>query len=103
MPWPDFMKLPTLAERLDQKAAYVEQLVKRGLLPPPHMLGESPVWCWDEVDAAIRARKTVERTADDPYEAGASRASQAAAPATRQDGAQPRRHPVLLPAAPPRD
>lgn len=34
MTWPAYMRIETLARYLDQSVRYVEQLERRGLLPP---------------------------------------------------------------------
>ena len=97
--WPDYLKLRTLAKRLDLELGAVEQLVQRGLLPPPVEVGDARLWRWSDVDSFLRLGKM--EVADDPYLRGAANAPQAA-PA-RLHGPQSSRHPVLLSRTPPRD
>ena len=52
-PWPDYMTKEVLARRISLKLGAIDQYVSRGLLPPPHKLGEALLWHWPEVDAAI--------------------------------------------------
>ncbi len=48
--WPDYMARETLAARLDVEPDYIDQLVKRRLLPPPTViLGEAPRYRWLDV------------------------------------------------------
>ena len=91
-PWPDYMTKEVLARRISLKLGAIDQYVSRGLLPPPHKLGEALLWHWPEVDAAIQGRKSAEQH-DDPYDIGAARASEA--PATRQ--ARPKQNGQTLP------
>lgn len=74
--WPDYMTKEVLARRISLKPGAIDQYVSRGLLPPPHKLGEALLWHWPEVDAAIQGRKS-DHTHHDPYEIGAVRAAQA--------------------------
>lgn len=62
--WPDYLKIRTLAKRLDLEVGAVEQMVKRGLLPPPVKIGEAQLWRWQDVDAYLRAGRA--ESADDP-------------------------------------
>lgn len=78
-PWPDYMTKEVLARRISLKLGAIDQYVSRGLLPPPHKLGEALLWHWPEVDAAIQGRKSAEQH-DDPYDIGAARAAEAPAP-----------------------
>jgi hypothetical protein len=68
---PDYVSRETLAYRLDMKAGAIDQLVKRGILPPPHQIGEALRWWWSEVDRRIRAddlqTNATAAEADDPY------------------------------------
>lgn len=100
MTWPDYMRRETVADRLDMKPAYFDQLVRRGVLPQPRKVGEQMLWSWAEVDAAIKGGKTAEPTTDDPYLAGARRAAEA--PAPRQARPQQGRQAIPVPDAAPR-
>lgn len=77
--WPDYCSRETLAARLDVAPSYIDQLVKRGLLPPPTlMLGEAPRWRWAEVEKYMHGvADGAESHADqqDPYLAGIKRAA----------------------------
>lgn len=84
MSWPDYCTRETLAKRLDLKPGYLDQLVKRGCLPPPRQVGEALLWAWVEVDTFIRNGKTTE-VIDDPYARGVHAAKAASA---RPHGAQ---------------
>jgi predicted DNA-binding transcriptional regulator AlpA len=96
--WPDYLKLRTLAKRLDLEVGAVEQLVARGLLPPPVKVGDANLWRWSDVDSYLRLGKM--EPADDPYMRGLDAGK---APATRLHGAQSNRPPVLVPRETPRD
>jgi hypothetical protein len=51
-------------------AATVGEMVDRGLLPKPHLLGPHknlPRWCWAEVDEAIRKNDTSLHLDQEPY------------------------------------
>lgn len=96
MTWPAYMRIETLARYIDQPVRYVEQLEKRGLLPPRRLIGESLVFVREDVDAVIRGTHHA-TVADDPIAAGARRAAEAAA--KRTQGPKQNRAPVLLPAA----
>lgn len=69
---PAYVTRETLARMLDMREpGYVDQLVTRGLLPEPVMIGEAKRWRWADVDNRIsggavghEARKD---EADDPY------------------------------------
>ena len=87
MSWPDYCTRETLAKRLDLKPGAIDQYVKRGILPPPRMVGEAQLWCWVEVDNFIRTGKAGE-VVDDPYARGINAAKAAA---SRPHGAQPAR------------
>jgi hypothetical protein len=77
--WPDYCSRETLAARLDVAPYYIDQLVKRGLLPPPTVtLGEAPRWRWADVEKYILGvADGAESHADqvDPYLAGIERAA----------------------------
>jgi len=80
----------TLAKILDiRNPSFVDQLVKRGILPEPVDLGGQPRWRTSEVEARISGLGHVvlgncpDRPHDegvDPYLAGVADASKAAAP-----------------------
>ena len=86
--WPDYLKRETLAKRMNIEPGYVDQLVKRGVIPPPHKVGEALLFSWVEVDNAIRAGNTVESlNVLDPYMPRGPRAV-AEAPPSRPKGHQ---------------
>ena len=101
---PDYCDRDTLARRLDMTPGYVDQLVKRGILPDPVTIGEAKRWRWADVDTAVRCGNAGNHTdhgydaAVDPYISGAARAATATARQTRHQ----KRSAVLLPDAPPR-
>ena len=68
---PDYLSKESLAHRLDMKVGAIDQLVKRGILPPPHQIGEALRWWWPEVDRRIRADDLQDTStasdAEDPY------------------------------------
>ncbi len=68
---PDYVSRETLAYRLDMKVGAIEQLVKRGVLPPPLSIGEALRWWWPDVDRRIRGddlqTSATAHKADDPY------------------------------------
>ena len=76
--WPDYCKRETLAKRLNIAAAAVDQLVKRGLLPPPIEVGEARLWRWHDVDDYLAKRHSNDQV-DDPYLRGVH-AAQASTP-----------------------
>jgi len=67
--WPDWMSKDTLAAYTDLKFGAIDQYVKRGLLPRPHMIGEAQRWSKQEVDDAIRGAEhdAVHSGANNPY------------------------------------
>ena len=83
---PDYCDKETLAYRLSVKPGAVDQLVKRGIIPPPTFVGDAMRWRWVTVEAAIEgarrgmdsARPSGNDDGDDPLLAGARRAAQAA-------------------------
>ena len=92
---PDYVSRETLAYRLDMKAGAIDQLVKRGVLPPPLNIGDALRWWWPDVDRRIRGDDLQTRAtayeADDPYlEAingtAADTEHQATAPRPLRDG-----------------
>lgn len=100
MTWPDYMKRETLAKRMDLAEGAIDQLVKRGVLPPPVAIGDALRWRWVEVDAAIARGKVAEEIVDDPYLRGLR--GQSPAP-TRRHGPQQDRSAVSVPATGARD
>jgi hypothetical protein len=68
---PDYVSRETLAYRLDMKVGAIDQLVKRGILPQPRVIGEALRWWWPEVDRRIRddglQTSSTARDARDPY------------------------------------
>jgi len=50
MTWPDYMDASTLARRLDVSPGYIEQLVRRGCIPPPVKVGDARRFRWSDVD-----------------------------------------------------
>ena len=66
--WPGWMKKETVAAYCDCELGYVDQLVKRGLLPRPTDMGEAPRWRREDVDAWLAG--TTDSGADfaDPYD-----------------------------------
>lgn len=50
---PDYVDKEALAYRLSCTVGYVDQLLKRGLLPAHTTLGEKHLWRWSDVDAWI--------------------------------------------------
>jgi hypothetical protein len=91
--WPDYCKKATLARRLDLPVGAIDQMVKRGLLPPPVSVDDAMLWRWETVDSFLKEGKT-SGDSDDPYILGAQRAAQAAA--ARRPGQKQNRTPVLL-------
>lgn len=49
--WPSANSRRTLAKRLDVPEKAIPQLVERGLLPAPQVIGEFERWLWSEVVA----------------------------------------------------
>lgn len=94
--WPDYCKKETLARRLDLPVGAIDQMVKRGLLPPPVTVDNALLWRWETVDSFLRDGKT-SGDSDDPYILGAQRAAQVAA--ARRHGPKQNRAAVLLPDA----
>ena len=68
---PDYVSRETLAYRLDMKVGAIDQLVKRGILPQPRVIGEALRWWWPDVDRRIRGddlqTSSTAHDADDPY------------------------------------
>jgi predicted DNA-binding transcriptional regulator AlpA len=67
---PAFPSKATLARELDVAESTVDELVRRGMLPPPIKLTSGCVrWCWHDVEIALAALKGGPATGD-PYLAG---------------------------------
>lgn len=75
--WPDYCSRDTLAARLDVAPDYIDQLVKRGVLPPATVtLGEAKRWRWSSVESLlsrIDAEGYPSTDQEDPYLAGIER------------------------------
>jgi hypothetical protein len=70
---PDYCSRETLAQRLELTPDYVDQLVRRGLLPPPKTIGEAKRFRWADVDRIIVRLELGDEShgdANDPYVAG---------------------------------
>jgi predicted DNA-binding transcriptional regulator AlpA len=82
----DYPSKATMARRLDCCESTVDELVKRGVIPPPIKLSNDCVrWDWAAVRVAIDARKPTAGAAgtaanSDPYSMGARNAAQETAP-----------------------
>jgi hypothetical protein len=87
---PDYCSRETLAYRLDCSMDKVDKDWRRGLLPPPEIVGTLERWHWEVVVAWIKARNgnsedyavdvtgAVHRIGDeDPFSAGVKRVSAA--------------------------
>ena len=93
MIWPDYCTRETLAKRLELKPGAIDQLVTRGILPAPVMIGDALRWKWATVEQALEgtrrgmdsARLSGNDDGEEPFISGARRAAEAAA-------ARPRRH-----------
>jgi hypothetical protein len=68
--WPGGMKKETVAAYCDIQPTYVDQLVKRGLLPRPRICGEAHLWNRADVDKHIAGQSGSEQQCPDPYERG---------------------------------
>ena len=51
---PDYCDKDGLAHRLSMKVGLIDQLLRRGILPPPIKIGEALRWRWADVDRIIR-------------------------------------------------
>ena len=92
---PDYVSRETLAYRLDMKVCAIDQLVKRGVLPQPRVIGEALRWWWQDVDRRIRGddlqTSSTANDAEDPYLKAINGAPpdaehQAAAPRSLREG-----------------
>lgn len=73
---PDFVRLETLAYRLDLAVRTVQDYVLTGILPEPNMCGNVKLWRWVEVEAWLA--KNIEKNNDnqddvDEYDLGVMR------------------------------
>lgn len=91
MSWPDYCSRETLARRLELKPGAIDQLVSRGVLPAPQMIGDAMRWRWATVEAALTGTRngmdsagpSMSDSGDDPFISGARRAAEAATPRPR--------------------
>lgn len=75
MSWPDYCSRRTLARRLDIAEGAIDQLVTRGILPAPYLVGEARLWRWSEVDGQIISGRLANKGVEpDPYIVGVTRA-----------------------------
>lgn len=95
---PDWVSRETLAYRLDLAAGAVDQLVKRGILPEPHKIGEALRWRWSEIESRLSGSKEITVEAEDPYDQGVNREI-----ATTRQGRPGERPALLLPGTTSRD
>ena len=64
---PAYPSKSTLAHELDCSESTIEELVRKGILPPPLRLSGGCVrWCWQEVTLALASLKGT-ADAGDPY------------------------------------
>jgi excisionase family DNA binding protein len=71
--WPGWMKKETIAAYCDIQPGYVDQLVKRGELPPPRKCGEAMLWSRAAVDAWLAGEVASDASSiPDPYMQGIS-------------------------------
>lgn len=94
MSWPDYCTRETLAKRLELKPGAIDQLVTRGILPVPQMIGDAMRWRWATVEAALSggrhgmdSARAGDDAGEDPFIAGARRAAEAAATRPRRNQA----------------
>ena len=82
---PAFPSKSRLAAELDMAESTVDEMVKRGVLPPPVRLSTGCVrWCWVEVETALASLKHATSQvrdghmppSSDPYLAGAQNVRQ---------------------------
>lgn len=77
--WPNWMGREMVAMYTDMAPGAIDQLVKRGLFPRPHLMGEAKRWSREEVDSAMNGDQSdpvATPQHEDPYDAGADRAAQ---------------------------
>ena len=70
MSTPAYLSRATLAKQLDCSESTVDEMVKRGVLPPPLRLSTGCVrWCWNDVENALASLKSVNASgkSSDPY------------------------------------
>jgi predicted DNA-binding transcriptional regulator AlpA len=69
---PAYPSKSSLARELDCAESTIDELVRKGILPPPLRLSGGCVrWCWQEVTTALASLKGT-ATASDPYLAAVS-------------------------------
>jgi predicted DNA-binding transcriptional regulator AlpA len=69
---PAYPSKASLARELDCAESTVDELVRKGILPPPLRLSGGCVrWCWQDVTAALASLKGT-APASDPYMAAVS-------------------------------
>lgn len=69
-----FPSRKTMARLFDCAENTIDEMVRRGVIPPPLKLGGCVRWDWADVRAHIANRKTA--AGSDPYSAGARHATQ---------------------------
>lgn len=69
-------------------AGAIDQLVKRGLLPPPIKIGEASLWRWESVDVFLQGQQpnALGINISDPYLTGAMQSREASS--SRKAGTQ---------------
>lgn len=76
---PSFMSVATLARELDVSESTVNEMVRRGVLPPPLRLSSGCVrWNWNDVQLALNSlAPSAGGTTADPFMMGVHNATQA--------------------------
>jgi predicted DNA-binding transcriptional regulator AlpA len=70
---PAYPSKSSLARELDCSESTVDELVRKGILPPPLRLSGGCVrWCWQDVTTALASLKQGTANAGDPYLAAVS-------------------------------
>ena len=71
---PAYPSKSSLARELDCAESTIDELVRKGILPPPLRLSSGCVrWCWQEVTMALASLKQIgTANAGDPYLAAVS-------------------------------
>jgi predicted DNA-binding transcriptional regulator AlpA len=67
---PAYLSRATLALELDCAPSTLDQMVKKGVLPPPLRLSNGCVrWCWRDIENALASLKNASGSAEssDPY------------------------------------
>lgn len=75
---PSWMSRATLAAELDVSESTVDEMVRRGVIPPPARLSNGCIrWRWETVDAALATMlPTASHAPVDAYSAGIRNATQ---------------------------